>query len=177
MMQVNNLFPNGGDVDAYRAWLRRLVVMLAAPTNFNEELFNIAWEIKYVPTIPNDKNRRQDGIDLRALFVNDTSNGLPELGECSILEFLVALSMKLNEQDYDYSMPDRVGPWFWTLMDNLGIIEADPPWIRQAFEKIDTRDYATDGWGGLFPLVNAHKDQRKVEVWYQMQAYLMENLR
>lgn len=177
MMQVNNLSPNGADVDAYRAWLRRLVVMLAAPTNFNEELFYIAWDIEYVPTIPNDKNRRQDGIDLRALYVRDTSNGLPALGECSILEFLIALSMRLNEQDYDHSMPDRYGAWFWILIDNLGIIEGESPTIRQAFERINTRDYAFDGYGGLFPLKQPRQDQREIEVWYQMQAYLMENLR
>ena len=32
-----------------------------------------------------------------------------------------------------------------------------------------------DGFGGLFPLKHAKKDQRKVEIWYQLQNWLMEN--
>jgi hypothetical protein len=115
-------------------------------------------------------------MDLRQKYVQTTGNGLPPVGRCNILEFLIGVATRLNEADYDPTMPDRVGPWFWTLMENLEAIEAEDPWIEHSFKRINTRDYCSDGYGGLFPLKNPHEDQRNVEVWYQMQAYLMENL-
>jgi hypothetical protein len=93
-----------------------------------------------------------------------------------MLEFLIGLATRLNVADYEPDMPDRVGPWFWALMDNLGIIEADESWIEDSFKRINTRDYSFDGHGGLFPLRRPCEDQRKIEIWYQMQAYLMENM-
>jgi hypothetical protein len=33
----------------------------------------------------------------------------------------------------------------------------------------------TDGSGGLFPLKNPQQNQRTTEIWYQMNAWLMEN--
>lgn len=174
-MSISNLSPREDGLLAYREWLRGLVLPLA-PIYHNPSIFNIAWDILYVPTIPNDQNRCQDGIDLRQRYGAKTGAGLPPVGPCRILEFLIGVAIRLNEADYDPSMPDRVGPWFWALMDNLGIIEADDPWIEDMLEKINTRDYATDGVGGLFPLRYPKEDQRKVEVWYQMQAYLMENM-
>ena len=60
-------------------------------------------------------------------------------------------------------------------MENLEIINAGPFLINEAFQMINERSYAFDGYGGLFPLRKPHQDQRNIEIWYQMQAYLMEN--
>jgi len=173
-MPINNLSPRDDGLLAYRAWLRGLVISLAPPYH-SPSIFNIAWDILYVPTIPNDQNRSEDGINLRQEYGSVTGNGLPPVGPCRILEFLIGLAIRLNAADYDPTMPDRVGPWFWTLMDNLGIVDGDDPWIEDSLEKINTRDYSTDGHGGLFPLRRPKENQREVEIWYQMQAYLMEN--
>ena len=40
--------------------------------------------------------------------------------------------------------------------------------------RILNREYHPDGDGGLFPLMNPREDQRGVEIWYQMSAYLLE---
>ena len=37
------------------------------------------------------------------------------------------------------------------------------------------RDIGYDGSGGLFPLKNPPGDERKVEIMYQMYAYVHEN--
>jgi hypothetical protein len=42
--------------------------------------------------------------------------------------------------------------------------------------RLNRRLYTTSGYGGLFPLEEPKEDQRKVEIWYQMMAYLGENL-
>jgi hypothetical protein len=38
------------------------------------------------------------------------------------------------------------------------------------------REYDPDGRGGLFPLDGTHANQREVELWYQMQAYIIERM-
>jgi hypothetical protein len=73
--------------------------------------------------------------------------------------------------------------WFWELLNNLGLSEyANLDRIRSSIKEINSilstlnkREYEEDGYGGLFPLRNPGKDQRKVEIWYQMSAYLLEN--
>jgi len=170
---IKGLSPAQQDVMEYRGWLRGLVGELAPLKN--ESLFEAAWDIDYEPTVPNDINRCHDGVDLRARYVHETSNSLPALGPCKMLEFLVALAIRLNEADYDPEYPDKVGVWFWTLMQNLEIIDLGYDEVVTAFNNINLRDYAADGYGGLFPLERPREDQRDVEIWYQMQAYLLEN--
>jgi hypothetical protein len=124
--------------------------------------------------VPNDDNRARDGLDLRRRFERETSIMLPDLGECTMLEFLVALSIRLNETVYDYNDPDRVSDWFGELIDNL---EVDRKSIDEIFQCLNGRTYDYNGGnGGLFPLENPREDQREIEVWYQMMAYLRENL-
>jgi hypothetical protein len=36
------------------------------------------------------------------------------------------------------------------------------------------RNYHADGRGGFFPLQNPDVDQTKVEIWYQLNAYVSE---
>lgn len=49
-------------------------------------------------------------------------------------------------------------------------------YIDMVFKQLNSRYYKSDGFGGLFPLSNPMGDQRYVEVWYQMMAYLAENV-
>jgi hypothetical protein len=102
-----------------------------------------------------------------------------------MLEFLIALSIRLSETVYDHNYPDQTAHWFWVLIRNMGldIYSDDSPFeeihysIGSAFWRLNSRTYAFDGSeGGLFPLREPSEDQRKVEVWYQMMAYLRENL-
>ena len=37
------------------------------------------------------------------------------------------------------------------------------------------REYLPNGQGGLFPLVRTKNDQTTVEIWYQLQEYILEN--
>jgi hypothetical protein len=41
--------------------------------------------------------------------------------------------------------------------------------------KLNNRTYSKLGKGGLFPLRSSAYDQRKVELWYQMAAFMTEN--
>lgn len=136
---------------------------------------------EFVWLVPNDDNRIEDGKDLRWEFVQDSGVEVDalwmELG-CSMLELLIGLSRRLAFET------DR-GPrgWFWRLIDNLGLESAtDAIYNKQIETEIDEildefiwRQYEPSGHGGLFPLEHATVDQREVELWYQLSAYLLED--
>lgn len=125
-------------------------------------------------SVPNDDNRVEDGLELRYEFLNgpvDDHDG------CTFLEMLLALSRRVAfEED------GAVGDWFWHLMENLELrqyndetySEFDQIYIDHILNRVIDRTYDFDGLGGLFPLKEAHQDQRKIELWYQMSSYLLE---
>jgi hypothetical protein len=169
-------------VNKYNNWLRGLVDQ---PGLSYHILFDIAWVTNYEHSVPNDYNRAEDGLALRRRFEYETSLRLPDLGPCRILEFLIALAIRLNETVYDYEDPNQTPKWFWQLIANLDLdiyideynfaaIHAE---IYDIFGCLNARQYDSDGSnGGLFPLKDPMEDQRHVEVWYQMMAYLSENV-
>lgn len=131
--------------------------------------------------VPNDHNRAEDGKQLRLEFLDEVD--APYDGEwmsldCSIFEMLIALSRRVAFESYGESIE-----WFWRLLENLNIhIYTDAVYDRQAKREIDrklkimvSRSYSRNGVGGLFPIMNSERDQRWVEIWYQMQTYLLES--
>lgn len=159
----------------YKNWLRGLVE--EPDLSFNT-FFELAWATAYEFFVPNDDNRATDGIDLRIRFERESSVVLPDLEECRLLEFFIALAIRMNETVYNNEDPDRVCDWFWELMENIGADahKQNLSVLAIIFRRLNRREYHDDGTnGGLFPLENPRKDQRDVEIWYQMMAYLMEN--
>lgn len=135
--------------------------------------------------IANDDNRVEDGKDLRQEFLSevDTSQvyvdrNWMELG-CSMLELLVSLAEMAA-----FESGESVIEWFWRFMYNLGLDrysddlygESIQGEVEEALDRVIRRTYAADGTGGLFPLRSAQQDQRRVELWYQMSAYILEGL-
>ena len=159
--------------EAYFTWLY-------AHIDVGEDRWKLARQLykkEFVWLIQNDDNRALDGLVLRYEFV-DLYPLLPidlewlDMG-CSMLEMLVALSDRaafLGE-----GTPQQ---WFWEMMENLAIYSDEPSeeLIEEALDKVIWRTYNYDGEGGLFPLENPVKDQRKVEIWYQLNSYLIAKL-
>lgn len=131
--------------------------------------------------VPNDENRAADGRDLRILFLRET--GLEEdlewmeLG-CSMLEVLIGLSKRIS-----FEMDGTPQVWFWHLIQNLRLgaeIELSDLYdfphkaVDRKIETLLNRTYHHSGTGGLFPLQHTVIDQRNVELWDQMCAYLIE---
>jgi hypothetical protein len=130
--------------------------------------------------VANDDNRMEDGKELREDFLAETAIEYDQewMDEgCSMLEMLVALSRRCA-----FEADEDAFEWFWVLIDNLGL----RPFVDEEFSddyNVDVdlildclinRTYKADGRGGLFPLRHPKCDQRKVELWYQMGAYLNE---
>lgn len=170
--------------ERYLDWLYGQVadVKTKTRTRTYRSLFAQLQDTIFVAIVPHDENRIADAKDLRYEFLAEHEDeqgdpqwtGLP----CSMLELLIVLSRQLA-----FEMDDDVSPWFWHFIDTLELRQFnDRVYNKQAEEEIAKilnrviwRTYSSDGDGGLFPLRRPSKDQRKVELWYQLNAYLLEN--
>lgn len=136
--------------------------------------------------VDKDYNRIEDAIRLREDFIAEQlAREDPYLVDifrnrpCSVLEVLIALAYRME----DVMEIDRFPTWFWEMLSNLGLEGYDNDHFnRRTIRSIDRiinrwldRNYDYNGKGGLFPLSDPPKDQRDVEIWYQMSTYLVEN--
>lgn len=167
--------------DAYLSWLYSQIgsVKLRNRARSYWRLARQLYTKEFVWFVPNDDNRVEDGRDLRFEFL--TQEGLEaddawmDLG-CSMLEMLIGLSRRLS-----FEAEGEASDWFWHLMDTLELRECNDraSWsdemVNDVLERVIYRNYGPDGVGGLFPLETACEDQRNVELWYQMSAYLLEH--
>jgi hypothetical protein len=135
---------------------------------------------EFVWIIPNDDNRVNDGLDLRTEFINEHHSRRhltrESFGPCTVLELLIGLSRRLA-----FHAGGEAEEWACQLLDNLGLLEMkDPiskPKIEETYKILDDliwRQYRFDGIGGFFPLSYPQTDQAKLEIWYQMHAYVLE---
>jgi hypothetical protein len=144
------------------------------------KLMRMIFEKEFVWLIPNDDNRANDGTDLRDQFIEEL--GLDNVDRiwynqgCSMLELLIGLA---HRYAFEINQPYRI--CFWELIGNLGLRECNDTTdidARQVSDKLDQviwRTYSRNGRGGLFPLKRPQQDQRDVELWYQLCAYVIEN--
>lgn len=142
------------------------------------DLLSIMYEKEYDDRalIPNDHNRLADGLDLRREFCEERNIRAAPVGPCSFLEVLIGLSRRLA-----FIAGGDVRNWAWQLITNLELHrKPDPLTPRKASKVHDIlddcigRSYRPDGLGGFFPLAWPDEDQTKVELWYQMAAYIDE---
>lgn len=145
------------------------------------KLFEQLYNSEALWLVPHDDNRLQDGKDLRRAFSETLRKPIndPEwLGlECSVLELMIGLANRLSYEDLEGRGTEF---WFWRLVENLKL---DRCTDRSRFSKrrVDEvigrvlhREYETDGDGGFFPLKHPEGDQRDIELWYQLSAYIIE---
>lgn len=169
--------------EQYLTWLYSQVspVTLKNPARTHWSLIRDLYTKQFVWIVPNDDNRVVDGQDLRREFVEvcQISNPDPDwmdLG-CSMLEMLIGLSRRLA---FEADGEPRV--WFWHLIETMDLYQFNDKnydkkaqrIIDETLDRIIWRRYEPDGKGGLFPLRNPPMDQRDVELWYQLSAYLVE---
>jgi hypothetical protein len=139
------------------------------------DLFECMHNIEFVWTIPNDDNRVQDGLDLRSEFADGTVGGVTS-GGATILEILVALSRRVA-----FATDGDPRQWAWRLLKNLRLHKMHDPLTgakklraNDILDALVWRTYERDGRGGFFPLNYPEEDQTKVEIWDQMNKYVME---
>lgn len=165
--------------DQYREWLLRRVGFVRR--NYDRlmiELHNSPFEW----VIERDKNRARDGMVLREEFFDsiDFPGGNFDR-ECSVLEMLVGLSIRIDDEYIGNPADPHPEKIFWEMICNLDLqINNDRNFDgNQVFAVIRTwvlREFRPDGKGSIFPLKSdIQSDIRHVEIWTQMQEYLNEN--
>lgn len=131
-------------------------------------------------SIPLDENRAKDGISLRRTFAlcqDQRDLSLYLEGPCSVLEMMLALSIRMESIASDPDIGDRTGQWFWGMIVNLGLGSMtdgryDKQLVENELEAFLNRDYLPNGKGGLFTVRNTNADLRDLEIWTQMNWYL-----
>lgn len=168
--------------ELYFEWLYSQVASIKLK-NPSRTFYKILWILftkEFAWFVPNDDNRVEDGKELRYEFLakqnidpRDVDRDWLEI-ECSMLELFIGLSKRLS---FETNAP--VYEWFWEIMENLDLVYNDNVHIprERVEEKLDQviwRTYRRNGRGGIFPLQRPQRDQREVELWYQLNAYLLE---
>lgn len=174
--------------ELYFVWLYGQVgdTLIENPTRTYWKMLRQLYTKEFVWIIPNDDNRIEDGKELRYEFVDDSKltdvdPGWLQLG-CSMFELLVGLSRRLS-----FEAGGEPRDWFWQLIDNLGLYgyhdkryntkpETSEKVIDTILDRVIWRNYSANGRGGLFPLKHPRQDQTGVELWYQLNAYVMEGV-
>lgn len=165
----------------YFNWLYSKVASVDVPTPSLTfvKLLRALYTTEYVWLVSGDDNRVEDGLELRKQFLRESF--LRHDDEflhvsCSVLEMLIAFSKRAEFQT-DLSARE----WFWIFLDNIGLAELSDATdgIEQSVDEtlysVIWRTYNFDGGGGLFPINNPKRDQRKLEIWYQFCDYLIDH--
>ena len=146
--------------------------------------YNFLWNLhlkKYSYVLPMDANRYEDGINLRYRFAAEEGydervvsvelDNMP----CTILEMMVALSLRIEETIMFEDKSNQKGKWFWDMIRSLGINGSlDSYEIDEILDKFCKNDYEETGRGGLFYIPETMKNLRNQEIWYQAMLYLRQ---
>jgi hypothetical protein len=163
---------------AYFHWLEAQVREEGHQRRTYTDLLMLMHSKEFVWLIPNDDNRIHDGMDLRREFIHETEapNWVKFEEPCSVLEVLVGLSRRVA-----FAAGGNAEGWAWQLLINLDLERMSDPLSQRKAAKVDQilealiwRTYNPDGSGGFFPLSWPEEDQTKIELWYQMSAYVNE---
>lgn len=157
----------------YYHWLVEKVYI--PPNKTFSTLFDMLHSQEFVWIVPNDDNRVSDALELRESFM-DGREGSLDLEGATLLEVLIALSGRAS-----FITDVTSEQWVWTFIKNLDLNryfdplnEKDMMSIQDIIERFIWRTYRADGYGGLFPLKKPKDDQREVEMWYQLNTYVIE---
>lgn len=172
--------PNPELKEAYVRWLEN--ELTSGGNQPDRSYFELVWTMFETPftwSVNMDDNRLADGMELRAEFAEihgASRTGMNALGPCSFIEVLLGLARRLA-----FVAGDTKERWAWQMLTNLRL---ERMWdhlsrskthaVRHILDTVILRTYEPNGVGGFFPLAWPDRDQRKVELWYQLNAYVEE---
>lgn len=151
----------------------------------------LIWTLVDIPfeySHPMDENRYNDGMGLRREFeiltemVLEDQPGYRE--KCTVYEMLAALAARCeNQLMRNVALGDRSKTWFFEMLRNLDILKWDFDHLQYDYKddickKVGIwlrREYDSDGKGSPFPLKSVTENQKNVQIWSQMNQYLIEN--
>lgn len=187
MLNANNIYSEGGifnEVDYYH-WLLERAGATQPPYLNYLLLLQTLHKRDYIWSVQMNTNRVQDAFQMRNFYA--LSNGIfppvdstGEYPAASVLEVLLALSYRCEEDIMGEPGKDHPARWFWMMMQNLDLMKNDDEHFDHIYVDQRLTDwlegrYKRNGQGSPFPLMNPKGDQRKKELWQQMLEWLNEN--
>lgn len=160
-----------GIIDGGRAKDRMLLL---------EQLF----DTDFYWSIPGDRNRALDGLNLRRDFCYEYDNINDiwfDANECTVLEMMVAMAVRFEKSFMqDDERGDQSANWFWIMIENLELIDEtddiyDSLFVSRVIIDFLDRQYDADGRGSIFYVNRIRENMRRVELWYQMCWYFDEH--
>lgn len=172
--------------DLYFKWLLKHVCYENEESDYSL-ILGLLYEKEFRWTIIYDENLAIWALELRKEFYKSSKTvaKLVDLnGEidknCSILEMMVCLAKLCEDRIMTNWVENNTYIWFWDMIDNLGLKNYDD--ISFDFEEVDEilerfldRNYKKNGEGGLFTIQNPCKNMTKIDIWMQMNLWLVEN--
>lgn len=138
----------------------------------DNELLRYLYTVDYVWTTQSDKNRAQDGIDLRCLYANlNHINDIWEGKSCTILEMLIAFANRIENDFLGYAGSNNAPRWFYEMLQSLGIAEDLKIFDRSRVDHALIRFF--NHQRGLFNVPGI--DISKFELWDQLNIWLKYN--
>lgn len=171
--------------EIYLDWISRVVGNVYNGKTFNK-LFRLLNSISFTYDIFSDRNRALDGVYFRYRFGYENGYSEEDISvfiddhPCTILEMMAALAFRCEESIMsDPKYEDRTSVWFWDMIKSLGLLnmsddEFNEFYARNAIYLFLNHSYKRNGRGGLFTVKSKDIDMRKMDIWYQLNSYLIE---
>lgn len=151
-------------------------------------LFDCLFNIEYSYDIWQDENREADAQEMLNEWLHNERMSRYDLSwrTCSVLEVMMALAERMSYIASGAVDDNRPSYWFWRMIENIGFdIYTDDVWnsmdgdlnVERDISAMMNHEIEPDGRGGLFPLRDSKNDQRCIELWYQMNNWMVENVK
>ena len=159
--------------NVYYRWLISQVCDKSYDSRYYSKLLFDLFNIDFTWTIPLDENRELGGLKLREEY---PYNGMAKDQPCSMLEMMVALSLRVERE---YLREGERIIFFWDMIKSLGLYgnddyNYDSDLTDAVISNLLGHTYRADGKGGLFKLQNPPDDMRDVQIWQQAMWYISE---
>lgn len=164
--------------NGYFDWLCDLVNCTGMKLVMYYDLMGCLFHIPFRWTIEMDANREADGYNLRGRYTYETLKNPECPGYCSVLEMMVALSVRCEETIMDNPrFGNRTGEWFFMMLRNLKLTGMaddyfDEEYVISQVNNFLDRNYEPDGTGNIIKIKNCSEDLRTVEIWMQLLWFL-----
>ena len=175
----------------YFEWLVSKVTSPAVPDDAQARIvLQVLRDIR-IQALPmaDDAPRLEDGKQLRTSFMDDTGMAVhsykdalePESGFCTVLELLVALSMRMDDIMRDPLDPcSSVPSWFWGMVSTMvdqpfypcsywtfSVDASTPVVVAESTMKFLGRQYDPTGHNGNVFIDMSGVDLRAIDIWAQ----------
>ena len=166
--------------DLYFKWLLERIEVYDYKAFNYKKLCRWLFNEPFIWSIRNDENRAGDGLALRSEYIRQGGHLTMADRPCSVLEMLVALSVRVDRDILGDPDVYRGGKLFWIMIEHLGLDVYDDSFFDEeaVSEIVDIwleRRFKEDGSGSIFRVRNHVRNQKKIEIWYQTCDFLNEN--